>query len=384
MARDAKRVRALVACAAGALTLLTTPLGAADAQTTRTVTQAERDRRAETARAERLRAQAAAARRDVQALDRRLVESGRRRAEAELAASAAEQRLAALQLRIDADSTQRAQAQNSFETALIAAAFASRRAESRAVRAGMLARAMAPTFAGQERQHAVSLLEARQLEAAVTEEQRILADAYAAIDGERAELVTLTARRRAAQAQLVNDATAAERRARAFASEARNLRELTQRASASARRTTPGSNSGPSVIPAAWLAPAEGRIARAYGARSGEGPAAQGAVVRTRAGAQVISPAAGEVTYAGPFRSYGHVLILNLDGGYALVLTGLDTVNARVGDTVRAGQPVGEMAESDTPAPELYVEVRRDGRAVDPGRWLSGRGVAAEQSVRAG
>jgi septal ring factor EnvC (AmiA/AmiB activator) len=98
----------------------------------------------------------------------------------------------------------------------------------------------------------------------------------------------------------------------------------------------------------------------------------------------VVSPAAGEVSYAGVFRSYGQVLILNLDGGYALVLTGLDSIRARVGDTVRAGQPVGEMTASDTPAPELYVEVRRDGQAVDPGRWLNGRGMTAEQSARAG
>lgn len=381
MARDAKRVRALVACAAGALSLL---ISSADAQSTRTATQAERDRRTETQRAERLRTQAAAARREVQTLDARLVESGRRRAEAEAAATAAEQRLAELRLEIDANSSTRAVAQDAFERALISAAFASRRAEPRAVRAGITARALAPTFAGQERQSAQALAQARQLERAVTDEQRIIADAYAAIDAERAELVTLTARRRAAQAQFANDAAAAERRARTFAAEARSLRELTQRAAANARPRNNGGSSGPSVIPASWVAPAEGRITRGFGAAAGAGPASQGVVLRTRNGAQVVSPAAGQVSYAGPFRSYGHVLILNLDGGYALVLTGLDAISAQAGDTVRAGQPVGEMSPSDTPAPELYVEVRRDGRVVDPGRWLNGRGIAADASVRAG
>ncbi|MBC7768969.1 MAG: peptidoglycan DD-metalloendopeptidase family protein, partial [Phycisphaerales bacterium] len=191
--------------------------------------------------------------------------------------------------------------------------------------------------------------------------------------------------RRVAQAQLANDAAAADRRARSFAAEARNLRDLAQRASATARRPSgPGSNSGPSVIPASWMVPAEGRIISAYGAQANAGAPAQGVLLRTRVGAQVVSPAAGEVTYAGPFRSYGNVLILNLDGGYALILTGLGSVNARVGETVRSGQPVGEMSGSDTPAPELYVEVRRDGRAVDPGRWLNGRGISAEVNVRAG
>lgn len=382
MARDAKRVRALVACAAGVFALLLAD--GADAQTRRTATQAERDRRTETQRAERLRREASTARREVQALDARLVESGRRRSEAEAAATAAELRLSELRSQIASASTSRSQAQDAFERTLIGAAFASRRADPRSVRNGIAARALAPTFAARERDSARTLVVARTLEQQVAQEQSILADAYAAIDAERAELVTLTARRRAAQSQLANDAAAADRRARTFAAEARSLRDLAQRASATSRRSPGSSSSGPSVVPAAWLAPTEGSILRSFGARADGGSPSQGVVLRTRAGAQVVSPAAGEITYAGPFRSYGQVLIINFDGGYALVLTGLGAVNARVGDTVRAGQPIAEMASSDTPAPELYVEVRRDGRAVDPGRWLSGRGLTAESNVRAG
>jgi septal ring factor EnvC (AmiA/AmiB activator) len=137
-------------------------------------------------------------------------------------------------------------------------------------------------------------------------------------------------------------------------------------------------------VPPAWNAPAEGRVIRAYGARENGAPPTQGATVRTRSGAQVIAPAAGEVAYAGLFRSYGQVLILNLDGGYAVVLTGMAAIGVRVGDTVRAGQPVGEMPQSDMTAPDLYVEVRREGRPIDPGRWLSARGVIAGGGVRAG
>jgi murein DD-endopeptidase MepM/ murein hydrolase activator NlpD len=351
---------------------------------TRTASQADRERRAEASRAQRLRAQAEAARREVSQLDTRLAEAGRRRAEAESAAAAAEARLALLRGQIVTDTAERAQAQHAFESALIAAAFAQRRAEPRAVRAGIAARALAPGFAARERGAAHALAEAHDLELAIVEGQRILAEAASAIDAERADLVALTARRRAAQAQLAGDAVAAERRARALAAEARSLRELAQRAAANARARPGGGSAGPSVIPAAWVVPAEGSITRGFGARDGAGAPSQGVILRTRAGAQVVSPAAGEVTYAGVFRSYGQVLILNLDGGYALVLTGLHTIRTRVGETVRAGQPVGEMTASDTPAPELYVEVRRDGRAVDPGRWLNGRGTTAGPNVRAG
>ncbi len=373
------RACVLVACAAGALAMLSNDVHAQ----TRTAAQAERDRRSETARAERLRNEAAAARREIAQLDARLVESGRRRGEAEAAATAAEERLAQLRVQISGDAQTQRQARRAFESALIAAAFAERRAEPRAVRAGIFARAAAPAFANTERRSGQALALARADESAVLLEQTILAEAQAAIDAERAELTTLTARRRAVQASLTRDAAAAERRARTLAAEARNLRELAQQAAARATRR-PGAG-GTGVIPAAWVAPAEGRVVAAYGARDTAGaPPAQGARLRTRAGAQVVSPGAGEVTYSGPFRSYGQVLILNLDGGYALVLTGLENVRVRVGDTVRSSQPIGEMPISDMTAPELYVEVRRDGRPIDPGRWLTARGLTAERGVRAG
>ncbi len=385
MARGAKRARVLVACAAGALASFVA-LGMAEAQTNRTATQAERDRRAETARAERLRNQAAEIRREVNALDGRLAESARRRAEAEAAAAAAELRLVELQSQIDSETLRQRRARDAFEAALMTAAFAERRAEPRVVRAGIFAAAAAPSLRREERRSVNAAAIARHAEAQVAEERIVLAEAQVAIDAERAELAALMTRRRAAQAQLANDAVAAERRARTFAAEARTLRDLAQRVQqASTRRTSPAP--GPSVIPAAWGVPAQGRVVRAYGARDGQGPAAQGVTLSTRAGAQVLAPAAAEVAYADAFRGYGNVLILNLDGGYVLVLTGLETIRARVGETVRAGQPVGDMpasgATTDIAAPELYVEVRRNGEPVDPGRWLSGRQTAG-RGVQAG
>ncbi len=381
MARGAKRARVLAAFAA-TLALL---IGTADAQTQRTVAQAERDRRAEAARAERLRAQAATAQREVRALDTRLVEATRRRQEAEAAANAARERLASVQDRIAAETGAETRARSAFESSVIAAAFAQRRVEPRAVRAGIIARALAPAYQAEQRRSALALALARQDETAITTEQSLLADAQAAIAQERGDIVNMLAQQRSAQTRLAREATAAERRVRQLTAEARTLRELAQSVERARRRqqtTTPPA--GPNVIPAAWVAPAPGQITRNYGSRQAGGPAAQGVTVRTISGAQVVSPASGEVAYAGSFRSYGNVLILNLDGGYALVLTGLDAINVRVGETVRAGQTVGQMAATAASAPELYVEVRRGDQPVDPGRWLSARGLTAEAGVRAG
>ena len=381
MARGAKRARVLVAFAA-TLALL---IGTADAQTQRTAAQAERDRRAEAQRAERLRTQANNAQREIGALDTRLVEATRRRQETEAAAEAARQRLSSVQDHINAESGAEIRARSAFESSVIAAAFAQRRVEPRSVRASIVARALAPAYQAEQRRSAQALALARQDENAITTEQSVLADAQAAIAHERGDIVTLLAQRRSVQTRLSREATAAERRVRQLASEARSLRELAQRVQRTNRRQ-PGTPapSGPSVVPASWGAPVQGQITRNYGARAAGGPAAQGVTVRTISGAQVVSPASGEVAYAGSFRSYGNVLILNLDGGYALVLTGLDTINVRVGETVRAAQTVGQMAAAAASAPELYVEVRRGDQPVDPGRWLSARGLTAEAGVRAG
>jgi septal ring factor EnvC (AmiA/AmiB activator) len=380
MARGAKRARALVACAAGALALL---LQTADAQTRRTAAQAERDRRAEAQRAQRLRAEAEAAARDARTLDERLADAAHRSAQAEAAARAAQQRLTAVQQRLAADTIARERARGAFEATLIAAAFAERRIEPAAVRAGIAARALGPAYRAEQRRRASVLAVARQMETEISVEQSLLAQTQTAIAQERGGLSIMLAERRSTQTRLVREASAAEQRVRVLAREARTLRELAARVQQASRRSA-SPPSGPNVIPAAWLAPTQGQILRNYGARAAGGPAAQGVTVGTSPGAQVVSPAAGEVAYASSFRSYGNVLILNLDDGYALVLTGLDSLDVRVGEAVRAGQLVGQMAATASSAPELYVEVRRGDQPVDPGRWLSARGLTAEAGVRAG
>jgi septal ring factor EnvC (AmiA/AmiB activator) len=275
-------------------------------------------------------------------------------------------------------------AHRALDASLIAAAFAERRIEPRSVRAGIVARALGPMYRAEERRRALALAAAQRDETTISAEQSVLADAQVAIAQERGSLVSLLAERRSQQTRLTREATAAERQARALAAEARTLRELAARVERASRRQASPTPRGPNVVPAGWVAPAQGAITRSYGSRQAGGPAAQGVTVRTNSGAQIVSPAAGEVAYAGSFRSYGNVLILNLDGGYALVLTGLNAISVRVGDAVQAGQVVGQMSAAASSAPELYVEVRRGGQPVDPGRWLSARGLAAEAGVRAG
>lgn len=376
----AVRARALFALAAGVLAIFLAT--SSEAQTNRSLSQVERDRRAENARAQRLRAQAAAASADANTFNARLTQAERRREEAASAALAAEERLSEVAERIETEAARDARARQAFENMVIAAAFSARRLELAAVRKNVFARAAAPELIAESRRSRRAQDEATTLSAAIFQERAILAETQTTIGGEQAELVRLLSQSRSAQARLAREAAAADRRVRLLAAEATSLRELArrvQRASAQARRP------GPNVIPAAWAAPVQGgSIVRGFGEQAGGAPASQGALVRTRAGAGITAPAAGRVTFAGPFRSYGQVLILDLDGGYALVLTGLGATGVRVGEAVAVGQTIGQMPASATTAPELYVEVRRNGQPIDPGRWLGTRGFAAEASARTG
>jgi murein hydrolase activator len=124
--------------------------------------------------------------------------------------------------------------------------------------------------------------------------------------------------------------------------------------------------------------PANGVKIRDFGAADGLGGTEKGISVTTRPGAQVTAPCDGWVVYAGPFRSYGQLLILNAGGGYHVLLAGMDRISADLGQFVLTGEPVGVMGSSAQVAATvpiassqsvLYVEFRKDGTPVDPGPW---------------
>jgi septal ring factor EnvC (AmiA/AmiB activator) len=125
--------------------------------------------------------------------------------------------------------------------------------------------------------------------------------------------------------------------------------------------------------------PANGTRLRGYGAIDSVGGKTDGVSIETREQAQITAPSDGWVLYAGPFRSYGQLLIINAGGGYHVLLAGMDQINVTVGQFVLAGEPVASMGasrsakEDGNPAarPVLYVEFRKDQRPIDPDPWWS-------------
>jgi len=123
--------------------------------------------------------------------------------------------------------------------------------------------------------------------------------------------------------------------------------------------------------------PTSGKHVLAFGQQTEYGGKSQGLVFQTRFGAQITSPTDGWIVYAGEFRSYGQLLIINAGGGYHVLLAGLSRIDVEPGQFVLAAEPVGTMGDappslqrgSDTAKPVLYVEFRKDGKPIDPDPW---------------
>lgn len=129
--------------------------------------------------------------------------------------------------------------------------------------------------------------------------------------------------------------------------------------------------------------PVAGRVAKRFGESDDSGATLQGDMVATHSAAIVTAPVNGSVLYAGPFRSYGQLLILNAGDGYHIVLAGMGRTSVSPGQSVLAGEPVGLMGETRvvsavafaeaSAGPELYVEFRKEGKPVDPAPWWAER-----------
>ncbi|MBV9563879.1 MAG: peptidoglycan DD-metalloendopeptidase family protein, partial [Bradyrhizobium sp.] len=125
--------------------------------------------------------------------------------------------------------------------------------------------------------------------------------------------------------------------------------------------------------------PVNGLRIREFGGSDGVGGTQKGLSVAARAGAAITAPCDGWVVYAGAFRSYGQLLILNAGGGYHVLLAGMERISVDLGQFVLTGEPVAVMgdgpqtsAAAATTAPKqpvLYVEFRKDGTPIDPSPW---------------
>lgn len=146
-----------------------------------------------------------------------------------------------------------------------------------------------------------------------------------------------------------------------------------------------------SILKAKLDLPVAGDVLRRFGEDDGTGHPAQGLTIAAGPGLVVTAPSDGWIMFAGPFRSYGQMVILNAGENYHIVLSGMDAVTARQGQFVVAGEPVGQMGEKRiasaaavnlvTDRPTLYIEFRKDGKPVDSLPWWSAKNLGKARNA---
>jgi septal ring factor EnvC (AmiA/AmiB activator) len=283
-----------------------------------------------------------------------------------------------------------------------------------AVRSAIALRSALPEIDRRAQRLGRSLAELAAARAEMERRRGRLQDLALSLDGERRRLDELLARKAELKRRTDADAEKAAARARSLADEAASIKDLLARlederrlelerlrrererlrkpeaeAPAKARakeaaKEAAKESAKPAAQPPAGGTPIEaargtlsfpvvGRLVGQYGQALGTGLTRKGIEIETRAGAQVVATYAGRVMFAGPFRGYGLLLIIEHGDGYHSLLSGMADIESPIGHWIVAGEPVGVMGRPDGAKPVLYMELRRNGQPINPLPWLASR-----------
>ncbi|MGH6954332.1 MAG: murein hydrolase activator EnvC family protein, partial [Alphaproteobacteria bacterium] len=254
-------------------------------------------------------------------------------------------------------------------------------------RAALLLAHAAPPLQADAAALGAELGELAQLRGEISVRRSELASAAAFLREERGQLDVLIADRTRLMLETEGERAGAAKRVQALAAEADDLRDLLARIEAAARNAgqvvgetaemaalppegVEREETAPSQAALVMLRPVRGRVLRHYGQDGELGLTDRGVTVETQPGAQVVAPRDGRVAFAGLFRRYGQILIIDHGAGYHTLLAGLSRIDAVVGQWVLAGEPIGLMGFPENGKPELYVELRHDGQPINPIPWM--------------
>lgn len=215
------------------------------------------------------------------------------------------------------------------------------------------------------------------------------------LDRERRRLGALMSRKKVLKRRADKQAYASDQRVAALAQKAKSLQELLKGLGAEKKRRAEDSTKAQPSAPASGAnklasvtpkqlrkigkargklnLPATGRIVGRYGEKTDGGLSRKGVTIATPNSAQIVATFDGTVAYAGKFRGYGLLLIIEHSEGYHSLLAGMSRIDVQQGQQVIAGEPVGVIDEASNSEPVLYVELRRNGQPINPVPWLAAR-----------
>lgn len=234
----------------------------------------------------------------------------------------------------------------------------------------------------------------RALQARATAAARDLGESQSRLAARRRTLAALETRQRLDSRAVTGQADREAERALALAEEARDLGALTEQLrQAGILREELARLPGPLMRPArpeaaqvaahedappepvvglsGYLLPVAGKLVRGFGdVDQGGGPRVRGIALSTSGGAQLIAPAAGRVAFAGPYRGYGNIVIIEHPGGWTSLVTGLARLDATVGEQLLGGSPLGAAGPGQS---VVTLELRRGGEPVNPLEFVGTR-----------
>ncbi|MEO1553210.1 MAG: peptidoglycan DD-metalloendopeptidase family protein [Pseudomonadota bacterium] len=337
---------------------------------------------------------------DLEVLERDLISAAMESQRREEQATSAELKLVSLRSRLTTARTDLVEGEDTLEDLMASLALSGRHRPpalltqpqdaNQAIRAAILMGEVAPQVKQKTNSLSGEITKLRRLERQVLREQKVLAAADAALALKQEEITQMTAAKRAAFEDVNADAAFLRQRAETLAEKASDIRELIAALEAAAPEAprlkprlalaepSPTRVASRPSLPRATVSqplgvlalPATGRMVRAWGDKMPGGEKSESVAFATRTGAQVSAPISGTVEFSGPFRSYGQLLILSTSDGYHVLLWGMSSNYVSVGQSVQQGEPVARMSERASGEPELFMEVRKGGKPMDPANWM--------------
>jgi len=253
-----------------------------------------------------------------------------------------------------------------------------------AVRSALLLRSLIPELERRAERLKQEIEAYTRLKEAIRARRGTVADAGSALSRERQALVSLLEQKQALLRETEQEQTANTARLAALTEEAQTLRDLLAklRQDKTAHKGEPAPRTAALTEPERGklrsfagargqiVLPAAGAVAPRFGPEEKFGEFNKGIMIAARSGAQAVAPYDGQVVFAGPFRGYGRILIIEHRDGYHSLIVGLARIDASVKQWVLAGEPVGIVGEHDSQGAQLYVEIRHNGRPIDPANWF--------------
>jgi septal ring factor EnvC (AmiA/AmiB activator) len=217
-----------------------------------------------------------------------------------------------------------------------------------------------------------------QIRQSLADDRAKSAETGADLKKQYADMQDMLGRRKALFATTRSDYRESQKAVERMSQDADNLRDLMAKLAEEDRRQAEqaaAQRRPAKALPSAGIPnlPVAGAILTAYGGKDAIGATSEGIRVGTRPGAIVTAPMGGIVKFAGEFRNYGQLVIIEHEGDYHSLIGGLGRISVAVGQSIKSGEPLGNMkggGASSTEATTLYYELRHHGRPIDPATKL--------------